>query len=45
MTVDGSSNARHYSMDTSSGDFSISVTDEETDLRVGFNNNLNLPII
>jgi len=39
MTIDGSSNARHYTM---AGDFSImiSVTDEETDLRVVFYNNV-----
>jgi len=31
---------RHYTMDTSSSDFFISVTDEETDLGVVFNDNL-----
>ena len=39
MTIDVSSNVRHYTMDTSSGDFSISVTDKETDLGVVFSNN------
>ena len=34
------SHARHYSMNTSFGDFSILVTDKEIDLGVVFENNL-----
>ena len=40
MTVGRISNARHYTMDTYSGDFSIPITEEETDLGVVFNKNL-----
>ena len=36
MTMSGTLNSRHYTMDLSVGDFSIPVTEEETDLGVVF---------
>ena len=38
MTVGKISDVRHYTINISSGDFSIPVTDEEIDLRVVFEN-------
>ena len=45
MTVDKISDVRHYTANKSCSDFFVSVTDQEIDLRVVFENDLSLSIM